>query len=210
MITDHHAYLCHQELSRLELSEYIKSDDNISEIDFWETQTLKISEVRDIINRAYTRPLVGSHKVMVIKAGAVNIEAQQALLKILEEAPVSTIFIFLLTKDCNLLPTLRSRFLSYEPKVHEDVSTLSTDTEAVSEFLDLEIKERLNLISDRLSKSDSNWVDNIKKGLACKLSSEVSQFDVNVLTRLNMIIMNLNSRGASNKMLLEELALTLR
>lgn len=208
MLTEHHAYLCRSKISKADFLEFVKKEPGIEEVDFLEIDTLKISEVRNIIDRAYLRPATGVYKVVAVKVRAINVEAQQALLKVLEETPPSTIFFFLLAKDFNLLPTLESRFSYYSLNFNTD-DEASTESLVLDEFLSLDLKDRMEMINKRLTKSDTAWVDDMRRQLAEKLFRETNKFDLNVLTRLNMIIMNLNSRGASNKMLLEEVALTL-
>ena len=47
----------------------------------------------------------------------------------------------------------------------------------------------------------------MKKSLARMLASSAYKLKPSTLSSLNMVVMNINTRGASNKMLLEELSL---
>lgn len=70
------------------------------------------------------------------------------------------------------------------------------------------LAERLEEISRRITKKDFAWIENIKYGLKQYLRDKrVAQSDL--LPALSFILTNLNARGASNKMLLEYLAIRL-
>ncbi len=77
-------------------------------------QSFSVGRVRQIREKAFYKPNEAKGKVMVIcEAERLNTQAQNALLKILEEPPEATTFI-LLTEDRNrLLPTIRSRVQTF-------------------------------------------------------------------------------------------------
>jgi DNA polymerase-3 subunit delta' len=72
--------------------------------------TIKIDQVRDVIDRANYRPFEGRRRVFIIDA-ADNLAtyAQNGLLKIFEEPPSMSVFILTTSRPDTLLPTLRSR-----------------------------------------------------------------------------------------------------
>jgi len=75
-----------------------------------ESGSIKIDQVRDAIDRAAYRPFEGRRRVVIIDgADALVGEAQNALLKTLEEPPPSSIFVLLTARPDLLLPTVRSR-----------------------------------------------------------------------------------------------------
>jgi DNA polymerase III subunit delta' len=75
-----------------------------------DTGTIKIEQVRDVIDRAGYRPFEGRRRVVVIdEADAMVPAAQNALLKTLEEPPSASIFILVSSMADALLPTVRSR-----------------------------------------------------------------------------------------------------
>lgn len=72
--------------------------------------SIKIDAVRDVIDRAQYRPFEGRRRVVVIDdADALMPAAQNALLKILEEPPSSSVFTLVSAIPDALLPTVRSR-----------------------------------------------------------------------------------------------------
>jgi DNA polymerase-3 subunit delta' len=75
-----------------------------------ETGVIKIDPVRALIVAAAYRPFEGRRRVIIIDdADRLNVEAQSALLKSLEEPGPSSVFILVSSKPETLLPTVRSR-----------------------------------------------------------------------------------------------------
>jgi DNA polymerase-3 subunit delta' len=72
--------------------------------------SIRIDQVREIVDRAAYRPFEGRRRVVVIdRADALVPAAQNALLKTLEEPPSASIFILVTAQPDVLLPTVRSR-----------------------------------------------------------------------------------------------------
>src|SRR3954454_10898402 len=75
-----------------------------------ESGSIKIDQVRDVIDRAAYRPFEGRRRVVIIdQADALVPAAQNALLKTLEEPPSSSVFILVTARPDVLLATVRSR-----------------------------------------------------------------------------------------------------
>jgi DNA polymerase-3 subunit delta' len=75
-----------------------------------DTGSIKIEQVRDVIDRAGYRPFEGRRRVVIIdEADALVAPAQNALLKTLEEPPSASVFLLVSSMPDALLPTVRSR-----------------------------------------------------------------------------------------------------
>jgi DNA polymerase III delta prime subunit len=166
-----------------------------------------IGDVRTLTEKSFMRPSEGDAQLIVVSLTTITVESQQALLKLLEEPPCSTMFVFCVPSSLFLLPTLLSRFstLALETEIDEVV-----DTSELDELLALPIGERVETITKRLAAKDVLWVTVLKRQLIAKLANKSFHSNPDSLPLLYWIADHLQTRGASNKQLLEELALTLR
>ena len=72
--------------------------------------SIKVDQVRDIVDRSMYRPFDGKRRVVIIDdADALVPSAQNALLKTLEEPPSSSVFMLVTSRPDLLLPTVVSR-----------------------------------------------------------------------------------------------------
>src|SRR5206468_3984527 len=77
-----------------------------------DTGTIKIEQIRDVVERSGYRPFEGKRRVCIIgDADGMAGPAQNALLKTLEEPPPSSVFILVSARPDMLLPTVRSRMI---------------------------------------------------------------------------------------------------
>lgn len=71
---------------------------------------IKIEQVREVVVAAAYRPFEGRRRVVIVdEAERLNADAQNALLKNLEEPPASSVFILVTARPDTLLTTVRSR-----------------------------------------------------------------------------------------------------
>jgi DNA polymerase-3 subunit delta' len=72
--------------------------------------SIKVDQVREAIDRSMYRPFEGRRRVVIVdEADALMPEAQNALLKTLEEPPPASVFVLITNRPDVLLPTVRSR-----------------------------------------------------------------------------------------------------
>ena len=75
-----------------------------------ESGSIKIEQIRDVVDRSNYRPFEGRRRTVIVdQAGAMGEDAQNALLKTLEEPPSATVFILITSMPDTLLPTVLSR-----------------------------------------------------------------------------------------------------
>jgi DNA polymerase III subunit delta' len=75
-----------------------------------DTGVIKVDQVRDVVERTAYRPFEGRRRVVIVdEADAMLTEAQNALLKTLEEPPSTSMFVLVSSRSDELLPTVRSR-----------------------------------------------------------------------------------------------------
>jgi DNA polymerase-3 subunit delta' len=87
--------------------------------------SIKIDPVRALVAACAYRPFDGRRRVVVLdEADTLEVAAQNALLKVLEEPPPGTVFVLLTTRPDALLPTIRSRCprLRFGPLKTEEIA----------------------------------------------------------------------------------------
>lgn len=163
-----------------------------------------IDDAKELIRKAHNRPVQSEELTLIVRTEFITLEAQNALLKVLEEPPSSTKFIFILPYDFTVLPTLQSRF-------HETVEVVQKQSieakEIFEEFLTANYKERLSEIENAIKTKNLEWQRLVKKGLIHYIATADKKNKS--LASLEYVARTLLTRGASNKMLLEHMALIL-
>jgi DNA polymerase III delta prime subunit len=109
--------------------------------------TFVIDDARDLRERAQRKALAREGRIFAIFAPGMNAEAQNALLKILEEPPAGAVFFLIVPSPLTLLPTLRSRMqvLSLDEKER------ASDADA---FLAAPSAKRLEMLKDIYEHED--------------------------------------------------------
>ena len=160
----------------------------------------------------------GERKVHVVYADFITNEAQNALLKLLEEPTPNTHIIFAIPQPDILLPTLLSRVRVVHAKNTQSGKQKPTVFENVSidAFVSMNYGERIALISKVIEKSDSDEAsaEVREKAVACIEAIEIflAQNVAKNSTKLAQLLAlkkYLYFSGASVKMILETVALTL-
>jgi hypothetical protein len=173
-----------------------------TELEQYTYEVLSISNVRQILDRAYVRPMEHASKTIVVAAGSIALEAQNALLKVLEEPPLTTKFVLLLPSLQGLIPTLLSRL--YRPLDTNVVAVATSDN--FTFFQSASIATRLETITSITKNKDTVHINDICSGVKIWVSKNSKFIKAGDLVWATD---TLGSRGASKKMLLEEIAFLL-
>ena len=126
--------------------------------------SIKIEQLRDVIDRSQYRPFEGRRRVVIIdEADAAGADAQSALLKTLEEPPSASVFILVSSIPDALLPTVLSRCprLRFGPLTPAEVARVlmrehgysEADARAAAADADGSIGRALELRSEDLSEA---------------------------------------------------------
>ena len=196
----HHALLLHGK-SLIDTEYYNTTFDRTTEFEVCTFETLAIGDVRKIIQKAFVKPFDGETKTMILEAQTIAIEAQHALLKVLEEPPLTTQFILVLRSNEGLLPTLLSRVM--QPSLGRRQATSNS---CFKIFQTSSYAARLESIGRITKDKDINQIDLLRDGVLWYLEQQPPSASAAIILEC---VAKLNMRGASKKMLLEEIALTL-
>lgn len=87
------------------------------------TKSIGIDEIKRLQKKLFLKPYKGQNKAVIIpQAHTLTTEAQNALLKVLEEPPLHTVIILTTEKKDALLPTIQSRCQIIDVKVPLTIS----------------------------------------------------------------------------------------
>lgn len=184
-------------------------------------QVFSVADARAVRERASHFAGGGAQQFFVIDCADMTTEAQNALLKLFEEPTGRAMFFVALPSLAMLLPTLRSRMqvLTPTPKgIHgrEETSERATGaTGALSafDFLTADKRERLELVKKLLPKKKTDERDlrgiliflaELEHEIAALPEPEQRAQGLRALYRTRRYI---TDRGASHKILLEQVAL---
>lgn len=176
--------------------------------------TFSIDNARELRAWQELLPDTGTRKVYIVYANFITREAENALLKTLEEPVERTHIIFAVPNPEQLLPTLRSRVRIVIPAVA--AGSREREREEAKTFLALSRAERLKYAAKIVEKSDDDdaaaevrertlaLLDSLEEALA--LDMEKNRKKLSFLLRFKKY---LYIPGASSRIILETLALTL-
>jgi len=162
-----------------------------------------IADVREIQQKIYLSPIRSDFKAVLIDATVgITTEAQNALLKTLEEPPESTYIIVQVTNAEEILPTILSRCKVYEVSSEKD----HVDTSRVLKILNSKngAGEKLKLAQD-LSKDKNEALDFIENLILTARKNIVENYEkIKILQKFHTIIKttNINLRLALENLFL--------
>ncbi len=216
MSTTHHAYIHEGSLGELQaLAEDARgrfgfSAEHNPDVHVREFEKFGIDESRWLSGVAGIKSASG-RALFVVGMSAITVEAQQALLKLLEEPQQGTVLV-LLAPHGAFLPTIRSRALPYPIYQGESLLKNSARTLLARKFLKMGGKERSDEIVKILKDEEGikERVRDFVNALEAELAPKASDQKVRQgLEDIAMARSYLGDRSPSLKMLLEHLALSL-
>ena len=145
-----HCVACHKVLEDIHPDVHIVSDD--------EHKELKVESVRELRRDVYIRPNEGERKIYIFPhCDQLNERDQNVLLKIVEEGPDYAAFIFCARSAADLLPTVRSRCVTWKMNENEETTEVPEALELcrhLSGGSALEIAEYLVSLENRRMKRE--------------------------------------------------------
>ncbi|MCA9366009.1 hypothetical protein KC722_00335 [Candidatus Kaiserbacteria bacterium] len=194
---EHHAVLLlATDISTAPLPEAIQTQS--VDVQHTVVENFGIDDARTLIAAAATRPIELQQKIFVVAFSTATSEAQNALLKLLEEPPVTSRFYLVVPHETVLIETVRSRLSVPDTRT-------STKSPVALEFLAMSYQERMQTIATKAKEKDTLWMRSVLHGIEviASASKDLMHPAVALCARYADI------RGASRKMLLEDLALSL-
>lgn len=203
----HHAYGIELSQNTLnELKGYFDND-NFSYVVSREYDSFKIDDAR-MIKRLQSEKTEKA-SVFILKFSFINKEAQNALLKVLEEPSNNTYFILVFPDKSKLLPTLQSR-LYIISQIKKEILENNNFCK-IKEFKEMSVDKRLELIK---LKTDKKKEDTVTKSDILVFLDEFEIFESHQDASSSKLLENIifaresiHANGASVKMILEMLAI---
>lgn len=181
--------------------------------------TIGIKEVREIQKTISLKPLQGDKKALIINdAHLLTVEAQNALLKLLEEPPVHATIILTLPQKDILLPTICSRctITELDDNTGSVVDTTSQQ-EMINSLLNLSVNQKLKLAQDVAKNKDetAQWIEKSIFALREQLLTEIMEKDtvnkktIELLKSFQWGHLVISTTNTNPRLLLENLFLSL-
>lgn len=175
-------------------------------------KSIGIGEIREVIKYLAVKPFSGKSKFVVINdANTLTREAQNAMLKTLEE-PSSSANLILLTKTLNdLLGTVVSRCKMLEVKREKHEETAETD-DSYRRILQLDLGKRLDWAGETAKEDREDILQLLEKWLAEARDIMVQSPSTIKLTNLKQIVAakgNIENTNVNARLALEALVVNL-
>jgi hypothetical protein len=171
-------------------------------------ESFGVDEARGLKEAETRAAFGGTRKIFIVSAESFTREAQNALLKTLEEPNEGTYFFFIIPQIGAIIATLKSRAALVsrrESKTPDDAVSLA------EKFLDASIENRFAMAKKLADGKDREVVrrvlDHLERILYTRLAGQKNTGDI--FRHLYQTKTYLIDRGSSPKMLLENLAIAL-
>ncbi len=168
-------------------------------------ESLGVDEARSLREHIFVRPL-GGLSITIAHAEQITPEAQNALLKVLEEPPAASVFFLVLSSSARVLPTLRSRMREIVAEMEDTV------TGDAKKFLAASPAKRIEMVKGIVEEKDRTKARALLRGVMETLHQEFAggkQQYAPALEELRRMSDYLGDTAASPKLILEHLALVL-
>jgi len=217
LIEGERASVLHELLELFEKKFRIQTRGN-PDVHIRQCETLTIGEGRILKQLASERAVsTASPKLFFVAFDSATREAQNSLLKLLEEPTPRTYFFVLVPNAELVLPTLRSRLMTATPRLGSFASKSGGSEEISDEakqFLASASPERLDMIKEIVETKDKRraleLLSDVERTLYEKTALErMSEADRGTLSEISAVRKYISDRSSSLKLLLEHLALRL-
>ncbi|MCA9353036.1 hypothetical protein KC901_02535 [Patescibacteria group bacterium] len=206
----HHAYGIESSHNVIEQLKNIIPINDCSYIFDKEYDTFKIDDARAI--KSLQSEKTEKAAIFILRWTLINTEAQNALLKVLEEPTPNTYFILLFPNAKMLLPTLQSRLsmLYHQEGEHDDTRERKI---ILSSFLTMSLQERFDIIKQLTDKKSENTLTKADVLLFLndleRYLHEQKNIDSETMGTVFEARNYLEAKGASMKMILDTIAMHL-
>lgn len=164
---------------------------------------ITIDQVKSGIKFLGQRPFQENFKVLIItQAESLNTEAQNALLKTLEEPPTYAKIILVVENEHNLLETVISRCKKYNLNTKE---VFRANTE-LDDYLKMTISQKLNWAQEEAKKEKEEVLENLKEWIKILHSQLKTNPELgNTVKSMNKIYGDLLKTNVNTRLALEKL-----
>lgn len=230
-LLSHHAYLLVGERdywSKI-LAEELKKFFQIENLSacpdiWWQTyNSFGVKDSHNLIEKEARKSFSGRGRFFVLEISSITSEAQNSLLKTLEE-PMSDTHFFIITRQADIfLPTVRSRMITLNAHQNLEAKPSSSLGGLASKFLKLDLPDRLEFIQKEFlparaggknketNKSEIiDFVIDLEKTLHERIDlQKITKTEELALSELEKAQRYLQNPRSSNRLILEHLALIL-
>ncbi len=180
--------------------------------------SLGVDDARAIKEAAYrTASMPGAQSWHIVSCTSATVEAQNALLKVLEEPPKDTFFVLCVPHAEVLLPTVRSRLMTVSGRLDTEKDAGVKGEENARVFIEMSLPERVRHVAILLKEVESKgdgalhaFLDDLERYYAKALrATRASDISSSVLPIVFATREYLYGRSPSRKLLFENIALQL-
>lgn len=187
---------------------------DIFDLDIIEFENLGIEEIRQIQKKLFLKPFKGEKKSLVlVLSGNVSDEAQNSMLKMLEEPPLSSLIFIVARNHSNFLPTILSRV-----KVIELKEERITDKKLFDEITKIQTNGDALTLAQNLSKDKIKaieWIEDLilsaRERMIEIVDNKTEALVLNkIINKLTLAHYDLKNTNTNARLILENLFLDIK